>query len=110
MQWRAESTHHSLQLLKQCIVDPQVHVAAPVALVLHKGYVCDGALIEVASDVVIALGFHKAQVVKPAVVPVRLRLHLSWVRGVLVCMAEMRKQRAVTSAQTETSQLQTYIQ
>mmetsp|Transcript_40830 Transcript_40830/g.100841 ORF Transcript_40830/g.100841 Transcript_40830/m.100841 type:complete len:451 (-) Transcript_40830:167-1519(-) len=57
-----------LQLLEQRVVDPQVDVAAPVALLAGGGHVGDGALVHVARLVHVPVVLLQPHVVEPHVV------------------------------------------
>lgn len=74
MTLRSERTDLDLQLLVQRVVDPQVDVPFPVSLLLDGRDVGDGSLVNLSDRVGVRVVLHQAQVIKPRVVVVRVRL------------------------------------
>lgn len=71
---KSEWTDLDLQLFVQSVVDPQVDVPFPVSLLLDGGNVGDGSLVNLSHRVGVRVVLHQAEVIKPRVVVVWVRL------------------------------------
>jgi hypothetical protein len=65
----------SLQLFKQRVVNPQVDVPAPVALLLRRRYVGNGTFVRLSNGVFVSVILGQSEQIKPGVVVVGISGH-----------------------------------
>lgn len=63
-------TDLDLQLFVQCIVNPQVDVSSPVSLLLDRGNVGNGSLVNFSHRVRLSITLHQPKIIEPCVVVV----------------------------------------